>query len=816
MSLFASDARSIALALAEVAAPAGRSLPAVGDRTLREIGHVLAGFSPGAQHTYVQLLRVLDSVTRGLTGRAFTALSVDERGRVLEAAQQLPFGSLGLNGLLTPLRVARARELWPPRREGAASLPLFEERARFWQRALDARTLDPAEVLEADVVVVGTGAGGAAVAHALAQRGHAVLLLEEGGLFTRRDFAGDVLARQRKLYRPFTFACGNALIPIPTGISVGGTTTINSGTCYRPPPELLRRLRFEHGLTELDETHLEPYFQRVEAMLEVAQTSAELTSASERLIAGAADALGYTHMPLSRNAPGCDGQGECCFGCPTDAKRSTLVSYVPAALRAGATLVYHAAVERILHERGRAVGVAAASPQADGSKRPLTIRAGAVALACGAFGTPLLLLKNGLCNGSGALGKHLTLHPASHAWARFEQPLGDPGGVPQGHAVEPPDADGVRIEGAFPPRELAAATLTQWGSEFSQLVEDLDKLAFCGFMIRDDASRGRVSATRSGQARVTYWLGAADLRKIQAGHVALAKLFLRAGARAVYPGIFSRELARIANADDLRKLEGARLRASDVALSAFHPLGTCRMGRDPSRYVVNPGHETHELEGLFVCDGSAVPGPLGVNPQVTIMALSERAAGFIERRVEQAASRAASRSVVAASAPGATAESPASAPSAPGRRRLVFAEVMAGTCYAHADGRAHRVVMQVSASTALDHLLPDLGGPGTRFALAGQIEVGDLVSQTRCTGSLTLQPRRLARALVYELAFADSAGVPYLLYGEKRLDRGGLLHGMTTLQAEVLCGEPPRLLVRGDLHFALDQLWPWLRSFRVA
>src|SRR5208282_2749055 len=195
--------------------------------------------------------------------------------------------------------------------------------------------------LECDVVVVGTGAGGAAVATGLAKLGHAVLLVEEGAHFTRSDFNGRPMEMMQKLYRQggLTAAIGNTVIPIPLGKGVGGTTLINSGTCLRLPESTLAHWRDELGLTELSSETLAPYYDQVERFLEVGPSSKQALGAAAELIAKGCDALGYAHGPLPRNAPGCDGQGLCCFGCPTDAKRSTNLSYVPAALGSGAQLV---------------------------------------------------------------------------------------------------------------------------------------------------------------------------------------------------------------------------------------------------------------------------------------------------------------------------------------------------------------------------------------------------------------------------------------------------------------------------------------------
>jgi choline dehydrogenase-like flavoprotein len=811
----------IVLALAEVVVPRGERLPAAGLRSLTALDDVLLTLGPGVCEAYPYLLRALDRVARLRTGHGLDELEAVARAELLSGLSGVSGLWLALNAVLAPLRMARARELEQlDGRAAAAHLPMFVEPARWGARSLDASRFEGDQELEADAVVIGTGAGGAGVAKALAARGHAVLLLEEGALHTRADFQGDVLARQRRLYRPMTVALGNTCVLLPTGTGVGGTTTINSGTCFRPPADTLRRWRFEHGLGDFDLDALGPYLERVEAMLEVAPVPDHLMSASERVIARGAALLGYPHAPLLRNAPGCDGQSECCFGCPTDAKRSTNVSYVPAALKAGATLIYRARAERILVEAGRAVGVSARATRADGISVALSIRAHAVVLACGALETPVLLLRNRLCQGSGQLGRNLTLHPASHAWARFDHALEGAPFVPQGHCVELPGVDGVRLEGGLPPRQLAACTFTQWGPELTAMLEGFERLAFGGFMIRDDHSRGRVRLDANGRPSVRYWLDAADLQKLVRGQLALAQLFLAAGARTVFPGIYPQDLARIESDADVRRLAEAapRLRARDFALSAFHPLGTCRMGADSARYVVGPSHETHEIESLFVCDGSAVPGPLGVNPQVTIMALAERASEFVERRIETLRAREIARfdrsqRDAARASLGGSRRTDALAAAACAGPSLAFAETMSGRCQPPGGAReGAEVVMRVRAHGALVGLL---NSRGAELALAGAISVAGLAAHSACDGRLLLRPTQPGRAIVYELSFVSDAGEPWTLYGEKQIAGARIVRGMTRLRIELARADGRGPSWPGVLMFDLKRAWPWLRSLRL-
>src|SRR5262249_31207128 len=347
----------------------------------------------------------------------------------------------------------------------------------------------------------GAGAGGAVVGKELAEVGLAVVMLEEGQYFTRKDFTARTLEMNRKLYRSVgsTLTLGNVGIPVPVGRSVGGSTTVNSGTCYRAPARVLRKWREELGLAEMTPDHLAPFYERVEDILGVAPAQAKHLGGAAEAIARGAQKLGYRHKPLLRNAPECDGKGVCCFGCPSDAKRSTNVSYVPLALRAGAMLVTSAKVDKVLVESGRAVGVTARA--AHGAAR-LTVRARAVVLACGTFYTPVLLLDNGLARVSGQLGRNLSIHPATAAMAWYDRRLSGYGGIPQGYAIEEFHEEGILFEGATTPLDLGAASLPILGRRFVDLVESFDRVAMFGYMI-EDTSRGRVYS-RNGRPLITY------------------------------------------------------------------------------------------------------------------------------------------------------------------------------------------------------------------------------------------------------------------------------------------------------------------------
>ena len=780
------------LRIAEAATPAGAHVPMPDGRVIEGVHRLMRQLGPTVTTGYRALVRALDVASVPLTGKRLSALSVEEREAALVRLNRGEGSYWLVRAVTAPLKIAQSTSEPLELALGVkAQLPMAAERHRYEERIVDARTLSADEELEVDVVVIGTGAGGAPVAKNLAARGHAVLMIEEGDYFTRKDFHGSALERQHRMYRDhgLTATLGNVVIPLPMGRTVGGTTTINSGTCYRTPESVQRRWQLELGLHELGPGSLDRYFDRVEAAIEVEPARAKELGAIANVIARGCDALGYAHGPLARNAPGCDAQATCCWGCPTDAKRSTNVSYVPQALALGAMLYCNARVSKVIVEGGRAVGVKARATGVNGSSKAITVRARAVVMACGAIHTPALLLRQGLANGSGQLGKNLTIHPAGYAWADVGESIRGYEAIPQGYAIEEFAELGIRFEGAFPPPVLAGMTLSHVGRRWTDLIERLDRLAIFGFMLAE-SSRGRVTINGEGAPRMTYWMNDADVRKNVQAQAILARIFFAAGASAVFPGmqIFD-ELTGIPDVERLEREGPGLLRAHHLDLSAYHPLGTCRMGTDPSRSVIGPSHEAHEVPGLFVCDGAAVPGPLGVNPQVTIMAMAERAAEHVERRVE--------------------AGSPIMAPKLEGAH-IAFAETMSGLVSLEEGTVEVSFTVSARGEVSLASALRRRGE--STWALEGTIAIDGI--ETKCAGTLAMRPRARRATLVYDLAFRDREGAACTLHGEKHTGWLSPLKGMTTLYTELR--REGALLGSGVLTFDVRELSPWLRSFHLA
>lgn len=484
---------------------------------------------------------------------------------------------------------------------------------------VDGRRVVGERHVRADVCVVGSGAGGAPVARLLAEAGARVVVVEDGEAFARQQLTARPRDMTALLYRDAgQFATlGTPPIMLPTGRALGGTTLVNSGTCFRAPGALQAHWREHLGLPDLA-----PYYERVEETLGVARVPEELAGANARIAKRGAEALGWSGDFLERNARGCVGSGVCAFGCPTGAKQHAGEAYMNAAHDAGATTYASTRATRVLIDRGRATGVEART-RGGGL---LNIVADVVVLAAGTLHTPLLLARAGVANPH--LGRHLTIHPATAAWAIMDELVDMARGVPQSYGIDEFAGEGLMLEGIAGPPDYLAMAVPFSGPAHRELMLDYRHVAQFGLMLRE-TSRGRVltnALTRRGRPVVRYDLNAADAATVKRGIERLAQLLFAGGARRVILPVASVPELRDG---DLAPLQDATIAPRDLKLMAFHPLGTARIARTARDGVVDPDGAVHGLRDLYVADGSAVPGPLGVNPQMTIFALATRLAGAL-------------------------------------------------------------------------------------------------------------------------------------------------------------------------------------------
>jgi choline dehydrogenase-like flavoprotein len=494
--------------------------------------------------------------------------------------------------------------------------------------------------LTADVVVVGSGAGGSVIAAECQRAGRSVIVLELGGYRNEADF------KQLEVPGMFELYLGGGMlssedgsIAILAGSTLGGGTVVNYMNCLRTPERVRREWR-QHGINGIDEP---PYDEHIDAVMARINATDEATTQNRqhRKLIAALDELGMEHRPIVRNVdPACDDPrvcGYCLSGCQRGCKQSTMKTYLQDASDAGARVVVNCHADRVLVAEGRAAGVQATVTHPDGAVTELTVHAPTVVVACGAVESPALLLRSGI--GGPAAGKHLRLHPATIVNGIYDEPMDAWDGQIQSevsdHFADCEGEWGFLIEsvGATPVLHAGALPWTD-GERHKREFARMFRHHAPFLSVARDHGEGEVVLDDHGQPLVRWSLSdEVDRRLMIRAHVELARLHHAAGAPEIRT-LHAEELSWRADSgepfeDFVGRIERAPYGPADLAVFTAHQMGSCRLGSDAETSVADGRGELHDVGGVWIGDGSAFPTAPGVNPMVSIMSLAHRTAAEI-------------------------------------------------------------------------------------------------------------------------------------------------------------------------------------------
>lgn len=488
-----------------------------------------------------------------------------------------------------------------------------------------ASKLAPGVQAPSDVVIVGSGAGGAVMAYQLARAGYKVTVLEAGPWISSSAFTEHLPSALEQLYvdqGAQTNVDGD--INILQGHCVGGSTVVNAAAAFRIPSWVLARWRDDFGLNDFNDESLEPLYAELERDLHIHVNGAHEINRNSQLVQRGAQALGWSVAPLARNVRDCVLAGYCIQGCRYDRKQSMLVSYLPWAQQHGARIVADAPVVEILHREGRALGAKVRTAQG-----ALNFPARLLVLAAGAIQSPLLLQDSGL--GGEQPGRNLACHPSLAVLARFEEPVHMWTGAQLGVVVNEFDADdkgGFLLEGGGLEPAGCAHLLPGYGTDYAARAAALDRTAGLVTLIHDRGV-GRVYRKR-GIKTIEYRLDSDDRERVRAALHAACRLWFAAGAREVYlPTVLPRAVAHEQAHGIIDALE---LSPAELMFTAYHPQGTCRMGQDPENSVLNIRGQLHGMANLVVADASTFPSSVLVNTQLPTYVTAARLARLIRQR----------------------------------------------------------------------------------------------------------------------------------------------------------------------------------------
>ena len=488
-------------------------------------------------------------------------------------------------------------------------------------------------VLEADVIIIGTGAGGGTTAEILANAGLKVLMLEEGPLKSSDDFRMDEREAYRDLYQESAGRMSkDGAMSILQGRCVGGTTVINWTSSLRTPEPTLQHWASEFGVQGMSKDEMAPWFEKMEQRLNVAPWQVP-ANPNNAVLSRGATSLGIDWKVIPRNVSACWNLGYCGTGCPTNAKQSMLVTTIPAALQQGSELVYSARAERLIMEGRKVLGVeiTALNDDYQPSGSRLVAKAPHVIMACGAINGPALLLRSKAPDPHKRIGKRTFFHPTTFCFAEFDELIDPYYGAPQSiysdhfqwQSVDGPV--GYKLE--VPPLQpgLTSVLLLGHGHQHFSDIQKLPNLHAMIALLRDgfhpQSEGGSIELAGDGTPIIDYVINDYLWDGVRRSWLSMAEIQFAAGAKAVRashvdsPWFTSWEEAKAG-------INALEFRSNAFTAGSAHCMGGLTMGEDQTRCLVDSNGKYHHLDNLYVFDGSVFPTSIGANPQLSIYGMA--------------------------------------------------------------------------------------------------------------------------------------------------------------------------------------------------
>ncbi len=520
--------------------------------------------------------------------------------------------------------------------------------ARGWKTYNGSR-LEQDLILEADVAIIGSGAGGGTSAEILSAAGYKVLIIEEGPLKTSSDFKMLESQAFPQLYQEGAArASKDGAIQIFQGRAVGGTTLVNWTSSFRTPEGTLKYWTDELGLKGHSPEEMAPWFEKMEQRLGVAPWAMP-PNANNDVIRRGCDELGYHWKIIPRNVRGCWNLGYCGLGCPTNAKQSMLVTTIPATLDHNGELLYLARAERLLIEKEQVVGIeclAMDERSVAPNGRKILVKAKHYILAGGGINSPAVLMRSHAPDPYERNGKRTFIHPVNFSAAQFEQVINPFYGAPQSvYSDHFQWDDGVTGRMSYklevPPLQPSfAATLLGGVAESSaQRMAQLPHTNMLLALMRDgfhpQSTGGTVELRSDGSPVLDYQMSEYAWDGIRRAFQVMAEIQFAAGAKEVRPGhLDASAVTTMAEAKSM--IAGLSMAPYRTRLATAHIMGGCAMSEDPSQGVTDSLGSHHQLSNLSIFDGSLFPTSIGANPQLSIYGLSAQLASALSERLRTA------------------------------------------------------------------------------------------------------------------------------------------------------------------------------------
>ena len=476
------------------------------------------------------------------------------------------------------------------------------------------------ERVQVDLAIVGSGPGGAVIAHEAGKRGLTTIVLERGPYVTADDMHLHELRMIPKLYKDGgLFLTAEMDMFILQGTCVGGSSVLANMVMMRPPRAAIEHWKNLGAGIEL--RALEPYFEEIERELEVQPAAAANVSRSSALFKAAAEQIGLSPRYMNKALGACDGCGYCNVACTIDEKRSAQSTYIRWAREAGVQVLAEADVVRVEHRGGRAQAL---EVRVGRGREPLRVEAQQVVVSAGAIGSSALLLASGIRKN---VGTRVSFNAAAMVVGQFPFAVDGWDGDQMTVFLQ---GDGYIIEATHNPPMSMALTTPGWFAEHSALMKRGHTLGFAGVLVATDAV-GRVVQSRPfGHEEVHFKLPPGNLVTLQRGVRQISEILFAAGAEQVI--LPSHELCAISSPRELGRIRDVVCDTRRFSIGSAHPQGGNPWSADPELGAVDDDFTVHGFENLFVCDASVFPAGIGVNPIETILAVSKYASRRIFAR----------------------------------------------------------------------------------------------------------------------------------------------------------------------------------------
>jgi choline dehydrogenase-like flavoprotein len=487
----------------------------------------------------------------------------------------------------------------------------------------------------ADVVVVGSGAGGGTVAdrlRPLVREGRRVLVLERGPRFHDDEFTGDELDMAPALYADSGgFLTADGTMTLAFGQAYGGSTVVYTGTSLPAPKRVIE----SWGVPGLDHSDLMRRTQRYVEANNVRFIPDDRINENNRLFVEGCREAGYLPHQFPLNLRGCLGSSLCNLGCPNGAKQGTHKVQLPAAEQAGVEVVTRADVLRI-EEKAAIVRVRSKVPGTKGAPSEwgpgdYRVNADTVVLAGGSIGSSALMLRSGFGSSLPRLGRNFTCHPAFILVGEHGREITNDVGHPKSFYLDRAVEEGFILETCMYFPFVTAKNLTGFGPDHERLLRAYPRLQMILVLACDKAvPQNRIKVDSDGNPEVHYEFTPDVVQKMVSATRAASRIFFGAGADRVHAPPADPPLLERADASRLdERIHADHFVPGRISVSAAHLMGGCAMGRDASDSVTDEWGRVHGLPWLRVADSSLFPDSIEINPYLTIMAVADRVADAV-------------------------------------------------------------------------------------------------------------------------------------------------------------------------------------------